>query len=209
MRRHTKSLILTAALALSAAPALLAQGYGPQTPYGNRYDNDRHTIFPDAGHLDRVSAIAHDLDDTATWIYRQYSRNNRRPNRDEYRALERLRGLGAAADHFHGEVESYRRDPRHTADDFARLEQAFYSADRALSRIASRPYVDRGMSRIYNLMNELGGYYGHQAGYYGTWGHERYDRDRDHDRYDRDRDRDHDRDYDHDRDNGYRPPYPH
>jgi hypothetical protein len=201
MRRHiTHSLILTATLALSAAPALQAQGNGYQQPYSNSYDNHRHTIFPDAGHLNRVSAIAHEIDETATAISRQYSRNNRRPDRDEYRALERLRGLSSVAAHFHDQVESYQRDPRHTADDFARLEQAFYSADRSLSRIAPRPYVDNGMNRIHDLMNELGGYYGHHAGYYGAWGH-------DHDRYDHDRDHDRDHGYDHDHDNGYRPPH--
>jgi hypothetical protein len=191
MRRHlTHSLILTAALALSLVPALQAQGY---------YRNDgRSTIFPDVGHLDRVSAIAHQIDETALSITRQYARNNRRPDRDEARALERLRDLSSTAGHFHDQVESYRRDPRHTADDFARLEQAFYAADRSLSRIAPRPYVDNGMNRIHDLMNELGGYYGRRTGHYGAWGHDRYDRDRDHDR---------DRDYDHDHDNGYRPPH--
>lgn len=194
MRRHTHSLILTAALALSLAPALHAQGYGYQTPY----NAERPTIFPDVGHLDRVSAVAHEIDETALSISRQYARNNRRPDRDEARALDRLRDLSYAASHFHDQVESYRRDPRHTADDFARLERAFYTADRSLSRIAPRPYVDSGMNRIHDLMNELGGYYGRHAGYYGAWGH-----DRDHDRYDRDRD------HDHDRDNGYRPPHHH
>lgn len=188
MRRHTYSLILTAALALSIAPALQAQGY--YRPDG------RSTIFPDAGHLDRVSAIAHQIDETALSISRQYARNNRRPDRDEARALERLRDLSTAAGQFHDQVESYRREPRRTADDFARLERAFYSADRSLGRVAPRPYVDSGMNRIHDLMNELGGYYGRHAGYYGAWGH---------DRYDRDHDRDHNHDYDHD--NGYRPPH--
>jgi ABC-type Zn2+ transport system substrate-binding protein/surface adhesin len=61
------------------------------------------------------------------------------------------------------------------------------------------------MDRIYRLMDELGSFYGRRSGYYGTWGHDRNDRDRDHDRdHDRyDRDRDHDN-----HDNGYRPPYP-
>ncbi|HEY2293460.1 MAG TPA: hypothetical protein VGM86_22380 [Thermoanaerobaculia bacterium] len=179
MRRHTThSLILTAALALSLVPALQAQGY-----------DNRRSIFPDTGHLDRVSVVAHQIDETALSISRQYARNNRRPDRDEARALERLRDLSSAAGHFHDQVESYRREPRHTADDFARLEQAFYAADRSLSRIAPRPYVDSGMNRIHDLMNELGGYYGRHAGYYGAWGH------------------DHDQDRDHDHDNGYRPPH--
>ncbi len=78
---------------------------------------------------------------------------------------------------------------------------------RSLRRTGSRSYVNRGMVRIYSLMNELAGYYGHRAGYYGSWGHPRYSQDHDH--YDRNDDRDHDgdRDHDHDHDNGYRPPY--
>jgi len=198
MRRHTHSLILTAALALSLAPALHAQGYR----------DDRRTIFPDAGHLDRTSAIAHEIDETAANMRREFERNNRRPDRAEARTIDQLRQLSYQASRFHEAVESYRREPRRTARNFAALENAFNDAARSLRRIEPRPYVDRGMGRIYQLMDELGGYYGRRSGYYGTWGHDRNDRndrDRDHGRYDRD----HDRDHDHDNDNGYRPPYFH
>ncbi|HET9212689.1 MAG TPA: hypothetical protein VFR03_19950 [Thermoanaerobaculia bacterium] len=191
MRRHTQSLILTAALALSLVPALHAQGYR---------EDGRYTIFPDVQHLDRASAIAHEIDETATQIRREFERNNRRPDRYEARAIEELRDLDRAATRFHRSTESYRREPRRTARTFAALEDAFNDASRSLRRIQPRPYVDRGMGRIYQLMDELGGFYGRRSGYYGAWGH-----DRDHDRYDRDRD--HDRNHDHDRDNGYRPPH--
>jgi hypothetical protein len=200
MRRHTNSLLLGAALALSLAPVLQAQGYRPDD-----HRDDHHTIFPDSGHLDRVSAIAHEIDETATDIHRQYERNNRRPDRAEARAMDRLHELNVSADRFHATTESYRREPRRTARSFAALENAFNDASRSLRRIAPRPYVDRGMDRIYVLMNELGGYYGRHTGYYGTWGHDRDGRDdRDHGRDDRDRGGDHD----HGNDNGYRPPYP-
>ncbi|MFL6233802.1 MAG: hypothetical protein ACJ76N_11765 [Thermoanaerobaculia bacterium] len=188
MRRHTQSLILTAVLALSLAPALQAQ---PRY----RHD-DRNTIFPDAGHLDRASAIAHEIDETASQIRREFERNNRRPDRYEARAIDQLRDLNLRASRFHEATESYRRDPRRTSRSFAALEDAFNDAARSLRRVQTRPYVDRGMGRIYQLMDELGGYYGRRSGSYGTWGHDRYDRD-----HDRDNDRDHDRD------RGYRPPY--
>src|SRR3954463_3417529 len=188
MRRHTHSLILTAALALSLVPALHAQ-------YGY---NDRRSIFPDTGHLDRVSVVAHQIDETALSITRQYARNTRRPDRDGAGALDRLPDLSSTAGHFHDQVESYRRDPRHTADEFARLETALHAPHRPVRRIAPPPHWDNGMNRIHDLMNELGGYYGRRTGHYGAWGRDRYDRDRDHDR---------DRDYDHDHDNGYRPPH--
>ena len=194
--RRTTTLMTTALLALSLAPALQAQGYR----------DDRHSIFPDAGHLDRVSAIAHEIDETATDIHRQYERNNRRPDRAEARAMDRLHELNVSASRFHDATESYRREPRRTARAFAALESSFNDAARSLRRVQPRPYVDRGMDRIYVLMNELGGYYGRRSGYYGTWGHDRDGRDdRDHGRYDRDRGGDHGQDHDHD--NGYRPPY--
>jgi hypothetical protein len=209
----TTALLTTTLLTLSLAPALQAQGYADQNQPQDRYqprdqnqdryqprDQDRdRNIYPDAGHLDRVSALAHEIDQTASWTYREFARNNRRPNRDEYRALSSLRDLNRQAAHFHDEVESYRQNPRHTAEDFARLERAFYSTGDALHRIQPRPYVERGMQRIYDQMNELSGYYGRRAGY-GHWG------DRDHDRSDRGRYDDRDHGHDGDRDNGYRPP---
>ncbi len=217
--KNTTTLLATTLLTLSLAPALQAQqgqGYPnqPQDRYQPRDqgqdqyqgqnqgpDRDR-AIYPDPGHLDRVSALAHEIDQTATWTYREFTRNNRRPNRDEYRAMNTLRDLNVAAARFHDQVESYRRDPRHTADDFGRLERAFYTAGHALRRIEPRPYVDRGMQRIYDQMNELSAFYGRHAGAYGHWG----DRDHgdDHDRYDRN---DNNRGPDHDHDNGYRPPF--
>jgi hypothetical protein len=183
MRRHTSSLILTAALALSLAPALQAQGY----PSDGQY-----TVFPDARRLDRTSVIAHEIDATAASIRSQFERNNRRPDRAETRTTDQLRQLSFRASAFHDAVESNRRNPRRTARTFSALENAFNDAARSLRRIEPRPYVDSGMARIYRLMDELGGFYGRRSGYYGTWGH-------DHD--------DHGRDRDHDHGNGYRPPH--
>jgi hypothetical protein len=81
------------------------------------------------------------------------------------------------------------------------LEREFNNTVQALRYTGRRSYVDRGMVRIYSLMNELAGYYGVRSGY-GHWG-DRYDRGH----YDRDRYNDRDHGYDHDHDNGYRPPY--
>jgi hypothetical protein len=205
MRRHTTPLILTALLALSLAPALRAQDYHHDDRHddrqdGRRYD-DRHA-YPDAGRLGRVAAIAHEIDEQSTYIRRAFERNNRRPDRAEARAIGTLNQLNAAAAEFHNEVERS-RNPRRSADEFAALERAFNTTERSLRRIARRPYVDQGMNRIYTLMNELGGFYGHQSGYYGTWGRDR-DWSHDHDRYDRDHGQDgNDRDHD----NDHRPPY--
>ena len=197
--RHTTKLMTTALLALSIAPALQAQGY--------RQDARRYS-YPETRHVSRLAAIAHDIEQNATYIRREFERNNRRPDNAEARAIDSLNQLNAEADRFHDEVERYRRSPRRSADEFAALERAFNVTERSLRRIDRRPYVDRGMVRIYTLMNELSGYYGRRANYYGTWDRDRYDGDRDHDRDGRDRyDRDRDRDHDHDGHDDHRPPH--
>ena len=151
--------------------------------------------------MNRVAAIANEIEQNATSIRREFERNNRRPDNAEARAIDTLNQLNAEAVRFHDEVERYRRSPRRSADEFAALERAFNTTERSLRRIDRRPYVDRGMVRIYSLMNELSSYYGRRSGYYGSWDRDRNDGDRDHDRNDRDRDRDHDGHDDH------RPPY--
>jgi hypothetical protein len=193
MRRST--LITATLMALALAPTLGAQSRGPRGAYGTphgygygygdeRYGDQRHggrVGYPDVARMERVSELAHQIDETASWIHRQFERNNRRPDWAESRAASQLHELHGAAARFHDVSESYRPTPRRTVDEFARLVQAFYATDRSLSRISRRPYVDRGMERIYVLMNELGRYYG-QPGY-GRWGSPldrgagRYDRD--------------------------------
>jgi hypothetical protein len=204
MRRTTK-LMTTALLALSIAPALQAQGYRQDD---HRQDTRRYS-YPETRHVSRLAAIAHEIEQNATYIRREFERNNRRPDNAEARAIDTLNQLNAEADRFHDEVERYRRSPRRSADEFAALERAFNTAERSLRRIDRRSYVDRGMNRIYSLMNELSSYYGRRAGSYGSWDHDRRDGDRDRDRDDRDRDHDrYDRDRDHDHDgNDHRPPY--
>ncbi|MEA2599768.1 MAG: hypothetical protein QOF89_760 [Acidobacteriota bacterium] len=194
MKRTT--LITTALLALLLAPAVQAQygGYGSPDRYRDRY--------PDYGHMDRVSALAHDIDTTARSIYREAARNNRRPSRYEAQMLDDLYQLYGRADRFHDQVESDRRNPRRTAAEFAELERAFNRLGETMQYVHPRSYVDRGMERIYSLMTELSRYYGRTG--YDRWGHYgRGDRDR-YDRNDRDRDGRYDRD-----DDSYRNRPPH
>jgi hypothetical protein len=189
-----------ALLALSLAPALQAQRRGDRN---DRYDERYRDRYPNSGQMDRVTALAREIDSTAHYILREAERNNRRPDRDEARMLSSLRGLDQRTERFYERIGSYRRDPRRTADEFSALEAAFYQVEDTLGYVEPRGYVDRGMERIHDLMNELSRYYG--RGGYGSWrdrGRDRqddgrYGRDRDNGRYDRDRDGDH---------NGYRRP---
>lgn len=167
------------ALGLTSAVQAQYQGYPSGQSYGQSYGYGRWDG-------QRTYSVAHQIDQTASWIYRQAARN-RSQDRGEYRALTALYRLSAAASHFHGEVESYRQDPRHTANDFARLVAAYNQAVDSLRWIDQRPYVERGMDRIGEMLNELSPFYGRSYDRY----QDRYDRDH---RYDRD-------------DNGYyRPP---
>jgi hypothetical protein len=195
------------------AASVLALGLTPAVQAQDRGYPDRQTYSYPSWNGRQANALAHRADETATWIYRQAARNNRRPDRNEARALEALAQLNAAASHFRREVETSWQDPRHTANDFARLVSAYDQATEALRWIEPRPSIDRGMDRMADMLTEMSPFYGRT---YDRWhGHgrdwDRHDR-YDHDRHDRDRsdrggryDRGHDRDQDHDAD-GYRPP---
>jgi hypothetical protein len=200
------------------AASVLALGLTPAVQAQYRGYPDRQTSSYGSWNGEQAYALAHQVDETASSIYRQAARNNRRPNRTEARALASLSQLNAAASHFHGEVESYRQDPRHTANDFARLVSAYDNAVESLRWIEPRPYVDRGMDRIADMLTEMSPFYGrtydrwHGHGQdwdrHDRYDHDRHDRDRDgRDRSDRGRDGRDDRDRNHDGDtDGYRPP---
>jgi len=195
--------ITAAALALGLSPAVQAQ-------YRGGYPSSEQTYSYDSWNGDQAYALAHQVDETSNWVYRQAVRNNRRPNRDEARALAALSQLTAAASHFHGEVASYRRDPRHTANDFARLVSAYDNATEALRWIEPRPYIDRGMDRIADSLTQMSPFYGRTYDRYHGHGrdwdrHDRYDQDR-RGRDGRDGRYDRDRDPNHDEGDGYRPP---
>jgi len=206
--RTTFTLALATAAALGfGAAAGAQQGYDPD----GRYNNDPSYRAPyDYGgyagprSVRQLLIAAHEIDDAANYIHRQYDRNNRRPDRREARVSARLAELAASAREFHREVASYRGDSRHTQDDFQRLVGAYDRATDALGRVAERPYVDQGMERIATRLDQTASIYGLNIAEMTRYhGERRYDRDR------RDRDdsyrgegyRGDDNGY---RDNGYR-----
>ena len=139
------------------------EGYDGSWQYGNPYQE---------WHADRVSALAHEIDETATYIHEKAERNNRRPDQDEERALAQLHELNTAASHFHEQVEMNSEDYYHTRDDFSELITAYNQTVEALRYIAPRPYINRGMSRIAADMNAIGRYYGSNYGHLfitGRW----------------------------------------
>lgn len=148
----------------------------------DRYGQDRYDDrYRGGSRNERVAVIAHEIENTAAAIHREYERNNRRPNRNEARVAAALHELHEQADRFHRQVESYRRDPRQSARGYDGLLRAFDEAAYSLETIRQRPYVDRGMDRIWSLMSQLERYYGrqdHQGRGYGSRNRYRYDHDR-------------------------------
>ena len=181
MRRTTTLFATTALMALSLASAAQAQYRG----YPDRDSRDRDRYGYDRG-SGRVSELAREIEESATYAYREFARNNRRPDRAEARVLSDLRQLEQRAERFRYEVRDGRRDPRQDSRSFAALEGAFFETAESLRYIDNRPYVDRGMDRIYTLLNEVSRTYG--RGYRS--GYDRWDRNRgwsrDDDRYGRD-----------------------
>ena len=175
MRRTT--VFAAALLTLSLAPALQAQYRDNRDQYRDQYrDQDRYRYD---SRNDRGTAISHEIEDVAYSIRREYERNNRRPDRDEARALYGLRELHTRAARFEQQVD-YRSNRRNAGDELAALENAFFDLSESLRYISPRPYVDRGMDRIAGLMSELSRSYGRndRGGRYGRYGrYDRYDRD--------------------------------
>jgi len=185
--KRTTTLFAASIFALALAPALQAQGYPNQgqgypnqapgyPPQAQGYPDRDHDGYPDAGRMDRVARLAHDINVTATSIRRAATRTRHRPDPAEAQLMSDLFQLNRQASHFEREAQSFRRDPRHTADDFARLEAAFNQVGVSLQSVPPRPYIDRGMDRIYASMTDLSRFYGRRG--YDHWGHHDHGDDR-------------------------------
>ncbi|HSF40942.1 MAG TPA: hypothetical protein VLT87_14190 [Thermoanaerobaculia bacterium] len=191
---RSTTLIATAALALSLTSAAHAQ-------WSNRYP-DRHSGYDRSG---RVGSLAYEIEEIASSIHREAERNNRRPDRNEARVLADLHELEERAEEFRNGLDGRDRhdrdrhdryrDSRHDNRDFDQLVDAFYTTAESLRYIDRRPYIDRGMDRIYTLLGEVSRYYGGSRNdrwgsgrgwrdYDGRYGRDRHDRGRG--RYDRD-----------------------
>ena len=198
---RSKPLVTAAVLALSLSTVAWGDDRW-SNPHGNqdyRY-NDRYNNG-------NVSELAREVARTADAMHREYERNNRRPNRDEARVAVALHELEEASVRFYDSVGSYgynnNRDYRRGGSggtrDFETLVRTFNAAADTLRYINRRPYVDRGMDRIWSLMSQMDRYYG---GVMGRSGRDRYDDRNGRDRYDR-----YDRNERNDRDERYRPPH--
>ena len=195
--RSTK-LLTAALLALTLTPA--AWGDDPADRYGrhdqhDRYDrSDRYGQYRDRYDSGRVADLARQLDRTASYVHREFERNNRRPSRGEERVAVSLHELERQADRFYQQAGGYGYRQGSADRDFQRLLDAFYAAEESLRYVRPRGYVERGLDEIGGILSELTRYYGRYDDYSRRRNayrdHGRYDDRYDRDRYDRDDDGD-------------------
>lgn len=142
-------------------------------------DRDRYSSgdrCPRPDQMERVAELAHGIDEIADELHERAERNNRRPDRYVAQVLGDLHDLSNAASHFHDQVESNQRDPRHTRDDFRELLDAYRAVNESLRDIETRSYIDRGMERMGELLSQIDGYYG-LGDRYSSGRNGRYDHD--------------------------------
>lgn len=172
-------------LTLSMSPALQAQSRRAPDRYDDRYDNRYDNRYDSR----RAEALAEEIERTAYFMRKEAERNNRRPDRWESRMLSVLRELNQEASQFHAQIDDRRYGSNRSDRDFQELVRAFRETGNVLDRVDPRPYLDRGMDRIGDLLSELSGYYGRRSDHrWDRRGSDRYGRDGRYgrDRYDRD-----------------------
>ena len=141
---RNRSLIVASMLTLSLTSLTVTQA-NAQGRYG----------YPDSYRgSTSVDRLAGEIEDLASGIYREYARNNRRPDHSERRALESLRELNVRADRF-SRVMDDRRDLSHSDREYDLLVRAFFETQESLDRISRRPYVDRGMYEIGQRLRQM------------------------------------------------------
>ena len=172
--------VTTAVLALSLSTAAMADDRDRYRSdrYDDRYQDRYDDRYRGGSRNGRVDVIAREIEQTAAAMHREYERNNRRPDRDEARVAAALHELHEEAyqlARYSG--GSYRRDSRRDHG-YDGLLRAFDQVASSLDRINRRPYVDRGMDRIWSLMSELDRHYGGRSDRYGRGWNDRSYRDR-------------------------------
>lgn len=116
---------------------------------------------PEPGEMARVQVLAHQLENAARRVHLRAEDTRHHGDYWEEKALRRLHDLEAKARHFHRQVERYRPNPYHTAEDFRALERAFYRAEEAMHWLHAYDAVERDFRRLERVMDELQYLYGH------------------------------------------------
>lgn len=115
---------------------------------------------PEAGQMEKVKYLAHDLYTRANYLYDRSARYTRYASYEEHEALEDLERLSEGAHHFYEQVGRYYREPRHTEADFRNLARAYRAASYSVHDLRTYRRYYREFQSLAATMDELAYYYG-------------------------------------------------
>jgi len=115
--------------------------------------------------VDRVSTLAHQLEQAASFVHRTAEQQAHYFDRTEEAAFQRLHRLDEMATRFHDYVESSRENPRRTERMFRNLLRAYGEAANAMQDLDDYRNVYAGFRDVQSTMNELSRYYGGYSNY--------------------------------------------
>ena len=147
-----RSALIAAAVALGLAGAARADDRDDRN---DRSDWDRRGRSSYEWRVERVAALAHEVEEATERINRTAQSRRGYLSWEEARALRRLDLLEERARHFHQQVERRRTNPRHTEGDFQALVASYQRAEGAVDDLRGWPRVRREFRRLTPLMSEL------------------------------------------------------
>jgi hypothetical protein len=118
------------------------------------HDHDRRASRGDSLRDGRIVRLAHELERATHHVHRRAEHSAHHGDRREARALRALHVLDERARHFHRQVERG-RSAGHTADDFERVQRAFYRAERRLDDLHATRHVQRDFERVERVLHRL------------------------------------------------------
>lgn len=115
-----------------------------------------------------VKRLAHELEDASRQLYSNYRQRSDTGNwihkQSRRAAIEALKDLVAAAEHFHQQVESRAQDPQHTREDFRRVLMSLDRVDRVLPGAYRSDRVRSEYHRMTQLAESMLRYYRSRRG---------------------------------------------
>jgi len=124
------------------------------------YSNNRRGRYPTVGDMPRVRALAHDLHEKAAHVHRLAEAAVNPGNHAHRQALSDLHELEEAAEHFHGQVERYFQNPRHTAEDFRELAAMVRRSQNSFGAVAHHwHHLEHDFQETVAVYHALNAYY--------------------------------------------------
>jgi len=122
---------------------------------------------PTEGEMPQVKRLAHQLEIDSAQLHRVAEVRNHHRGYEAERALRAIHEFAEKAEHFHRQVEQYRRNPGHTESDYRELVYAYQNGERLYRYLHADSLVNRYASQVRQTMRELDYFY--KAGRGESW----------------------------------------